>query len=239
MARIQTYSVDSKVSGNDIWIGSDGDNSNKTKNFSPVKLAEYFNTSEKVNIPNAITFKYQTLDPGETREMGTLSFKNLNPPTINFSSISTIMVSKRSLGLKYIDGYLEGMVNSSVIIHKANSVNDYGVYKVLSVIEDIDESNFFNIQLSFIQGNNGLIEDKEYILSVVDFYSLDGSDKTFTFNQGVPAITWNIQHNLQKFPSVTVVLPTGQKGYGDVTYIDENNLTITFAGDESGKAYMN
>jgi hypothetical protein len=35
-----------------------------------------------------------------------------------------------------------------------------------------------------------------------------------------------------------MVLSTGQQGFGDVTFIDENNLT-TFAGAESGKAYIN
>ena len=68
---------------------------------------------------------------------------------------------------------------------------------------------------------------------------ISNDDKTFVFNQAVAASTWNIQHNLNKFPSATMVLSTGQKGYGDITYIDENNLTITFASAESGKAYMN
>jgi len=36
-----------------------------------------------------------------------------------------------------------------------------------------------------------------------------------------------------------MVLSTGQVGIADVAYIDENNLTITFSGDESGKAYLN
>jgi hypothetical protein len=239
MARIQTYPLDTNITGNDTWIGSDGDKFNRTKNFSPNRLADYFNTSEKVNIPNAISFKYQTIGLGEERENGTISFKDSNPVTIDFSEISNLMVSKRSLSLKYVDGFLGGLTNSTIIIHKGKNVNNYGVYKVLSIVEDIDEPNFLILQLSFIQGNNGLEEDKEYILSVVDFFQLDGSDKTFIFNQNTPAITWNIQHNLQKFPSVMVTLPTGQVGYGDVTYIDENNLTITFAGDESGKAYMN
>jgi hypothetical protein len=239
MARIQTYAVDSKVTANDIWIGSDGDNYNKTKNFSPTKIADYFNSSEKINHPNSITFKYQTIDEGEVREPGTISFKDSNPQTISFSAINNIVVSKRSLGLKYVDGYLSNLTNSIIIIHKGKSINDYGVYKVISVSEDVDEVNFFNLQLSFIQGNNGLIEDKEYILSVVDFYNLEGSDKNFVFTQDVPSDTWNINHGLQKFPSVTVVLSTGQKGYADISYIDENNLTVKFAGDESGKAYIN
>jgi len=65
------------------------------------------------------------------------------------------------------------------------------------------------------------------------------ANETYTFVQATASATWTVQHNLDKFPSVTMVLSTGQKGYGDIVYIDENNLTITFASAESGKAYMN
>ena len=67
----------------------------------------------------------------------------------------------------------------------------------------------------------------------------DEGDKNYVHNQPVASITWTVQHNLDKFPSCTMVLSTGQQGYGDVTFIDENNLTITFTGAESGKAYIN
>jgi hypothetical protein len=65
------------------------------------------------------------------------------------------------------------------------------------------------------------------------------ANETYTFVQAGASATWTVQHDLDKFPSVTMVLSTGQKGYGDIVYIDENNLTITFASAESGKAYMN
>jgi hypothetical protein len=65
------------------------------------------------------------------------------------------------------------------------------------------------------------------------------ANETYTFAQASASAVWTVQHNLDKFPSVTMVLSTGQKGYGDIVYIDENNLTITFASAESGKAYMN
>ena len=67
----------------------------------------------------------------------------------------------------------------------------------------------------------------------------DMGDKNYVHPQGVASAIWTVQHNLNKFPSCTMVLSTGQQGYGDVTFIDENNLTITFAGAESGKAYIN
>ena len=76
-------------------------------------------------------------------------------------------------------------------------------------------------------GNNILID-------VVDM-----GDKNYVHDQPVASITWTVQHNLDKFPSCTMVLSTGQQGYGDVTFIDENNLTITFSGAVSGKAYIN
>jgi hypothetical protein len=68
---------------------------------------------------------------------------------------------------------------------------------------------------------------------------VDMGDKNYVHNQSVASVTWNVQHNLDKFPSCTMVLSTGQQGYGDVTFIDENNLTITFSGAVSGKAYIN
>jgi len=68
---------------------------------------------------------------------------------------------------------------------------------------------------------------------------VDMGDKNYVHNQSVASATWNVQHNLDKFPSCTMVLSTGQQGYGDVTFIDENNLTITFSGAVSGKAYIN
>ncbi len=77
------------------------------------------------------------------------------------------------------------------------------------------------------RGNNILID-------VVDM-----GDKNYVHDQPVASITWTVQHNLDKFPSCTMVLSTGQQGYGDVTFIDENNLTITFSGAVSGKAYIN
>ncbi len=68
---------------------------------------------------------------------------------------------------------------------------------------------------------------------------VDMGDKNYVHPQEQASAIWTVRHNLNKFPSCTMVLSTGQQGYGDVTFIDENNLTITFASAESGKAYIN
>jgi hypothetical protein len=67
----------------------------------------------------------------------------------------------------------------------------------------------------------------------------DNTDSTFVFTQGVSATTWNIQHNLAKFPSVSVVNTNEFVIHGEVEYIDNNNVTLTFSAGFAGKAYLN
>lgn len=62
---------------------------------------------------------------------------------------------------------------------------------------------------------------------------------TFIFTQGVPAATWNITHNLNKFPSITVIDTGNTVVTGEYTYIDTNNVTLTFSAGFAGKAYLN
>ena len=67
----------------------------------------------------------------------------------------------------------------------------------------------------------------------------DESDKSFVFTQSVAAAKWEIQHNLDKYPSVSIVDSAGTEVVGDVQYIDKNNIVILFTAPFSGKAYMN
>lgn len=64
-------------------------------------------------------------------------------------------------------------------------------------------------------------------------------DKNFLYTQSVASDTWNIQHNLNKFPAVMVTDSSNNVVVGDINYIDINNIVITFSGAFSGKAYLN
>lgn len=64
-------------------------------------------------------------------------------------------------------------------------------------------------------------------------------DKNFVFNQNVASSLWEINHNLNKFPSVTVVDSGNNIVIGEVIYINENNLQISFTSPFSGSAYLN
>ena len=64
-------------------------------------------------------------------------------------------------------------------------------------------------------------------------------DKNFVFNQTIPSTTWNITHNLGKFPSVTIIDSANTEVEGDVIHIDENNIQLIFSASFSGKAIFN
>ena len=114
MGKINSYPVDNNITDNDVWIGSDGDNSLITKNFTAAGLAKYINDSGLVDV-----------------------------------------------------------------------------------------------------------------------------DKRFVYNQNTASLSWSIQHDLNKFPSVTVVDSAGTVVIGEINYIDANNLTLTFSAAFSGVAYLN
>lgn len=54
----------------------------------------------------------------------------------------------------------------------------------------------------------------------------------------VAASTWIIDHNLNKFPQVTLIDDEGNIIDADVAYGSLNQVTITFAEPQSGKAVL-
>lgn len=64
-------------------------------------------------------------------------------------------------------------------------------------------------------------------------------DKNYLFIQNQVSDEWIINHNLNKFPSVTIIDSAENVVVGEVEYIDLNNLKIKFANGFSGKATLN
>lgn len=80
-------------------------------------------------------------------------------------------------------------------------------------------------------------EDGDVTLSEIREFNIN--DKFLVYNKNVPSNEWIINHNLEKYPSVTVVDSANSIITGEVTYIDMNNLKITFQAAFSGRAYLN
>lgn len=64
-------------------------------------------------------------------------------------------------------------------------------------------------------------------------------ERTYRHVQGVAATVWTITHNLACRPSVTVVDSVGALVIGQVEYLDEHNVRLTFSAAFGGEAYLN
>ena len=239
MARISTYGIDAKPELSDKVIGTDtaAGADLRTKNYSLREIIDLFNQSNSLSVADQSLFLYQS-DISQGRDAGTISFVAGGGVGTPFSTITQVLISKTAPGNKSVAQYLPLFIGKDIILAESGNINNFGTYRVASITTDIAEPNFFLVTLENYASNGVISLDGYYIFSeFVDANS--AGDKNFVFNQAVASATWTVQHNLDKFPSCTMVLSTGQQGYGDVTFIDENNLTITFAGAESGKAYIN
>lgn len=79
----------------------------------------------------------------------------------------------------------------------------------------------------------------QYELSTIPVPTEAGGDKTYIHKQAIAANTWEITHNLYKYPSVSVVDTGGNVVIGDVEYTSLNTLVIKFTAPFSGTAYLN
>lgn len=62
---------------------------------------------------------------------------------------------------------------------------------------------------------------------------------SYVHKQTTASDVWVIAHNLDKYPSVTIVDTGGSVVVGEITYIDTNTIQLQFAGAFSGTAYLN
>jgi hypothetical protein len=236
MARISTYPTDDNIVSQDKVIGTDA-NGLYTKNYTFQGIVDWFNANGSVAIGGQNNYFFQSERGITDRLQGTISFEDFGGVGTNFSDITTFKLAEQAVTAYTLEDYLPTMVGEKVMLSQTDNLNNFGIYKVVSIIRDVVDSTFYNVTFSYIEGHGVLVVNKFYGLAI--YAGLDDGDKTFVYVQASAANPWNISHNLNKFPSVSMVLSTGQAGIADVTYIDENNLTITFSGDESGKAYIN
>ena len=66
-----------------------------------------------------------------------------------------------------------------------------------------------------------------------------GDDAFYMHVQSIPEGAWEIEHNMNKFPSVTVVDSSNTIVIGDVEYVSDKKIILKFSGAFSGKAYLN
>ena len=93
------------------------------------------------------------------------------------------------------------------------------------------------IIISDAQSNNPNFKTKSTSIDNIAAFVI--ARDAYVWKQDVAADTWVIPHNLDKYPSATVVDTGRNVNIGDITYDSKNQITIRFSAPFSGEAYLN
>ena len=227
MARISSYPYDITVQDTDAWVGSDSV-SRSTKQYTAEAVAKYLNIKGKISISAQMVFKYISANPGAGDFSGPVDGSAM-------ISITTMQLSIADVSGQNVVAFMNYLVGNNILISEQNNISTFGHFTIDSYT--ISNAGFYTLNLTNIAGNGNLTELLYYDFAL--FTLPTQGTPTFIFNQGVAATTWNVNHNLGKFPSVTVIDTANTVVNGEYEYIDSNNITLKFSAAFAGKAYLN
>ena len=232
MAQISSYPYDAVVQDQDAWIGTDS-TSRQTMQFTASAVATYLNVKGKISIGAQMPYKfYSTLNAGG----GSVSLVSGGGGTA-FSDVTSLRISNKDLSGELTVKFFEYLVNSDIMIGQMGAISIFGHYKVATYAVDPADNQYYILTLNYIGGNGALVED--YYYDIFNFTLASASDKTFVHDQAIPSDIWTITHNLGKFPSVSVVDTQKTIYWGNVEYINSNQLKVTFSAAFAGQAFLN
>lgn len=244
MPRISSYPLDKDPKPSDILLGTDrGGGTNATKNFS---LEDINNQVLETYFKNISWEFYTEETPLEKASMyftggGTNSWANVTEITVN------CLMGNNSDSLPYLEYLLSDqlhdkhvVVDNTITLYDKNDLGSFGIFTftgITNVPYPADPTIKLNkLSLTYIDGSGGLEEGHFYGIALDP---IESQDDTFIFHQAVSSATWTINHNLKKYPSVTVVDSANTVVEGVVTYNSINQLTLSFSATFSGYAYLN
>ncbi len=239
MARISTYPLDTHLVGSDYWIGSDADSNYATKNFTIDSVAEYMN--RVATQQQALRFKYTNTVP---RTDGCFFGADgaTSAPTVAYNTITGFTLSKfelTNLGVDISSFYSNPLGSSEVLITQCDDVSRWAVFTWLSSVQNASNPNYYDIGVAYKGGNNGLIANKDYFISLLTYAG--ANDANFLYTLDGSASVYVIDHNLNKYPSVTIFDTNNANAQVEtqIAFNSLNQATLTFSLPFTGEASFN
>lgn len=227
MARISSYPYDITVQDTDAWVGSDSVN-RSTKQYTAEAVAKYLNIKGKISISAQMVFKYVAANPEAGDFSGPVDGSAM-------TSVTTMQLSTADVSGQDVIAFMTYLVGNNILISEQNNISTFGHFLIDSYT--VSTAGFYTLNLTNIGGNGNLTDLLYYDFAVFQLSSQGAP--TFVFTQTVAATVWNVNHNLGKFPSISVVDTANTVVTGQYEYTDNNNVILKFSAGFAGKAYLN
>ena len=232
MARLNTYTTDTDVAGNDKVLGTD--TGGATKNYPLKKIGEYFANKSVITSEGELSFRH--IVGLSDRLKGDFWVGDSNS-VVQLSAVSRFTISKHMLEDSLdVSHMLSTIIASKFVIVEVGNPNVRGEYFVTSSYDYEPDTNFIVVDVTAVNTNGSLTDEAYYVFSNT---TTAGADKKYTHTQSSAAATWTITHNLDKQPAVSVVDSTDNVIICEVEYTSLNQVELRFSTPYSGKAYFN
>tara|TARA_R100000935_G_scaffold27794_1_gene48040 strand:+ start:35 stop:739 length:705 start_codon:yes stop_codon:yes gene_type:complete len=234
MARISSYDKAVPVVAEDKWIGSDSQNQMRTRNFTAQDVANFINKKGG----EAQNLRY-TYNDSNVYKTGSISFQGGGAADVPLSGITGInagVFDSRSL-TKNLGEYITGaLVGGEVLLTQTDDIAVWAIYSWNSATVKVGDLEA-EVLLTYKAGGGSLIAGEDYFISLL---SNDAAKANFTFALTGNTLTYLITHNMNKFPAVSIFeAGTSNQVYGNVTYNNLNQCTISFSSLVTGTVTFN
>ena len=228
MALIQSYPSYAPVNDGDRWIGTNSTNGS-TRNFTAQQIADYLNINGKISVSAQMIFKLTTaVVPGNGQFSGPITSTAMN-------TVTTLVVSPVDVSDANTVAFITYLIGNNILISEQNNINNFGHYTIVSYV--IKAGGGYTLTLTPLAGNGNFEVNKFYDFAL--FTLTTQGTPTFEFDQGAASTTWDITHNLGKFPSITVIDTGNTVVTGEYNYVSNIRVILTFSAAFAGKAYLN
>lgn len=133
-------------------------------------------------------------------------------------------------------------LNTNPFVDAINLNNRFpGIY----FAQNIGEYTSFGLEVTNDDLHNNIvllipnIVNGQFIDYKSEIYKLNINNNSFKYSSDIKKSVWEINHNLNRLPSVVITDTGGTVFEGGITHIDNNNLTITFSAPFKGYADLN
>ena len=228
MALISSYPDYLPINDLDRWVGTNSNNGS-TRNFTAEQIAEYLNINGRISISAQMIFKLA--DPGTPTAGQFTGPANQTP----ISQTTTLEVSPLDVSKANTVAFMSYLVGNNILISEQNNINNFGHFTIDSYT--VKANGNYTLVLTNIFSNGNFDTSKFYDFAVFTLSSAGAP--TYVFSQNTPSTTWEITHNLGKFPSITVIDTGNTVVNGEYNYTSNIKVTLNFSAAFAGKAYLN